>query len=81
MANKKKWKDLPPAVRIGTVIVGVAQLVFLAAAQRDISQRPSDQIRGSKGIWRVVTLLNFVGPASYFVFGRKKATSKIATAR
>ncbi len=70
--KKKSWKDMPPAARIGTVIVGVLQLAFLAAAQRDISRRPAEQIRGSKAVWRMVTLINFIGPGSYFAFGRKR---------
>jgi len=70
--KKKSWKDMPPAARFGTVIVGAAQLAFLAAAQRDISRRPADQIRGSKTLWRLATLVNFIGPGSYFAFGRKR---------
>jgi hypothetical protein len=70
--KKKSWKDMPPAARFGTVIVGAAQLAYLVAAQRDISRRPAEQIRGSKKFWRLVTLVNFIGPSSYFAFGRKR---------
>jgi hypothetical protein len=70
--KKKSWKDMPPAARFGTVIIGAAQLAFLAAAQRDISRRPAEQIRGSKKFWRLATLVNFIGPSSYFAFGRKR---------
>jgi hypothetical protein len=74
MATKKKkksWKEMPPLARFGTVLVGAVQLSLLVAAQRDISRRPAEQIRGSKAVWRMVTLINFVGPGSYFAFGRK----------
>lgn len=70
--KKKSWKDMPPAARFGTVIVGTAQLAFLVAAQRDLSRRPAEQIRGSKKFWRFATLVNFIGPGSYFAFGRRK---------
>ena len=70
--KKKSWKEMPPAARFGTVIVGAAQLAFLVAAQRDISRRPAEQIRGSKKFWRLATLVNFIGPGSYFAFGRKR---------
>ncbi|MDQ1596504.1 MAG: hypothetical protein QOH40_3060 [Arthrobacter pascens] len=70
--KKKSWKDMPPAARFGTVIVGAAQLAFLVAAQRDLSRRPAEQIRGSKKFWRLATLVNFIGPGSYFAFGRKR---------
>ena len=73
MARKKKsWKELPPAARFGTIVVGAAQLAFLTAAQRDISRRPAEQIRGSKTLWRFATLINFIGPGSYFAFGRRR---------
>ncbi|MDV8149583.1 PLDc N-terminal domain-containing protein [Arthrobacter sp. B10-11] len=80
--KKKSWKDLPPLARVGTVIVGAVQLSLLIAAQRDISKRPAEQIRGSKALWRMVTLINFVGPGSYFAFGRKNLPRRsAATAR
>ncbi|XAS68267.1 PLDc N-terminal domain-containing protein [Micrococcaceae bacterium Sec5.7] len=76
MAKKKKtWKELSPSARIGVVAVGVAQLAFLVAAQRDISRRTAEQIRGPKILWRLASLINFVGPGSYFIFGRKTSAA------
>ncbi len=69
--KKKSWKELSPMARFGTVAAAIVQLVLLIAAQRDISRRPAEQIRGSKAVWRAVTLINFIGPGSYFAFGRK----------
>ena len=69
--QKKSWKELPPMARVGTVAAATVQLALLIAAQRDISRRPAEQIRGSKALWRAVTLINFIGPGSYFAFGRK----------
>jgi len=70
--KNKSWKELPPAARIGTIVIGAAQLAFLTAAQRDLSRRPAEQIRGSKMFWRLATLINFIGPGCYFAFGRKR---------
>lgn len=69
--KKKSWKEMPPLARFGTLVAAAVQLSLLIAAQRDISRRPAEQIRGSKALWRAVTLINFVGPGSYFAFGRK----------
>jgi hypothetical protein len=69
--KKKSWKEMPPLARAGTLVAAIVQLSLLIAAQRDISRRPPEQIRGSKAMWRIVSLINFVGPGSYFVFGRK----------
>jgi hypothetical protein len=75
MAKKKTWKEMPPAARIGTVLIGIAQISLMLAAQRDISRRPAEQINGPKAAWRVAALLNFVGPMGYFIFGRKRTVA------
>ncbi|QCB98646.1 hypothetical protein E5206_18475 [Arthrobacter sp. PAMC25564] len=71
--KKKSWKELSPLARFGTIAAAVVQLSLLVAAQRDISRRPAEQIRGSKAMWRGITLINFIGPGSYFTFGVKGA--------
>jgi hypothetical protein len=70
-SRKKKWNELSPMARFGTVATGIVQLSLLVAAQTDITRRPAAQIRGSKAMWRLATLVNFIGPASYFTFGVK----------
>jgi hypothetical protein len=60
--KKKSWKEMPPLARAGTLVAAIVQLSLLIAAQRDISRRPAEQIRGSKAMWRIVSLINFVGP-------------------
>jgi Phospholipase_D-nuclease N-terminal len=34
--------------------------------------RPSEQVRGSKKLWAMAALVNFVGPLAYFAFGRRR---------
>jgi hypothetical protein len=67
---KKSWAELPPRVRTIIIAAGAVELALLAAAQIDITLRPSDRIRGSKLRWRLVSLLNVVGPILYFWRGR-----------
>ena len=71
-AQKKAWKDLSPTAKFGTISAALIQLSLLVAAQTDITRRPAAEIRGSKAMWRVATLVNFVGPGSYFTFGVKR---------
>jgi hypothetical protein len=71
-ARKKSWAELPPVAKFGTITAAGVQLSLLFAAQRDISRRPAEQIRGSKALWRVATLVNFIGPTSYFTFGVRR---------
>lgn len=70
--SKKTWGELSPARRAGVIAVGAAQLILLTMAQRDISKRPAELIRGPKAAWRLAALVNFVGPMGYFIFGRLK---------
>jgi hypothetical protein len=69
--RKKTWKELSPMARVGTIVVAAVQLTLLTAAQLDISRRPAREIRGGKALWRFATMVNFIGPASYFTFGVK----------
>jgi hypothetical protein len=70
--KKKTWKEMSPAARTGTILIGIAQVALMLAAQRDISRRPAELINGPKAAWRMGALINFVGPMGYFVFGRKR---------
>jgi hypothetical protein len=74
--KKKTWKEMPPAARVGTVLIGIAQMALMVAAQRDISRRPAELINGPKAAWRMAALINFIGPKGYFIFGRKRTTTR-----
>jgi drug/metabolite transporter (DMT)-like permease len=54
---------------------GVLRVALLAAALTDIYRRPVGEIRGSRWLWSVVALVNFmgIGTIAYFAFGRKHA--------
>jgi hypothetical protein len=68
--ERKRWQDLTPQQRAGTILMTVLQLALLAAAQIDISRRPEEQIRGTKSMWRMISFINYFGPIAYFLFGR-----------
>ncbi len=59
-----------PARRRGITVVAIVQVALLLAALRDIRRRPADEIRGPRLLWALVSFVNFVGPLSYFKFGR-----------
>lgn len=52
--------------------LGLIELVFRAAALRDIYLRTDEEIRGNKWVWVGAQAINTVGPLSYFMFGRRK---------
>jgi hypothetical protein len=74
--HRKTWAELSPPAKFGTIMAACVQLSLLVAAQRDISRRPAEEIRGSKALWRAVTLINFIGPGSYFTFGVRRVPSR-----
>ena len=65
------FRGLSAVKRAAVVAVTAWNLSLIVAAQRDLSRRTSDEIRGSKWIWRLVCLTNTVGPLVYFRWGRR----------
>lgn len=49
----------------------VAELAAKIATWVSLSRRSRGQVRGPKWAWRLGTLLNGIGPAAYWLFGRK----------
>ena len=72
MSKRKHWRELRPAQRVFLAGAGVAQAALLALALADLRRRPADQINGSKKFWTLAAFVNFIGPISYFVLGRKR---------
>ena len=70
--KRKRWAELTGAQRGGVIIMGSIQLLLLVAALWDIRQRPVAEINGSKKLWAAVVFINWIGPITYFLFGRKK---------
>jgi hypothetical protein len=69
--TQKSWAEASPGQRLLVVLGGIVQMGLLVAAQVDITRRPAAEIRGSKRMWRAVSLINFFGPIAYFVRGRR----------
>ena len=69
--EKKKWVDFSGTQKVATVLGGIVQLTLLVAALVDIQKRPPEEINGNKNMWRLLAFVNFIGPITYFLFGRK----------
>jgi hypothetical protein len=69
-----KFGELPLRRRLTPLTLLVVQLGPLVAAELDIKRRPASEVRGRKGWWRLICLINFLGPLSYFRWGRRSAT-------
>ncbi|MFC8039173.1 PLD nuclease N-terminal domain-containing protein [Paenarthrobacter sp. NPDC057355] len=77
MAGKKSWRDMSKGQRVSVVLSGALNLALLTAAQRSIGRTPDSQIRGKKAVWRAVSFINFFGPVSYFLFGRRRQSGLV----
>ncbi len=71
-AQRVRWGELPPAQRAAGVLIGLIQFSLLIAALVDLRRRPAEQIRGDKRIWMFVVFINWIGPISYFMVGRRR---------
>jgi hypothetical protein len=71
MIRKKRWKDLTRSQQVSVAVMGMIQLLLLAAALWDIRQRPAEKINGNKKLWTAAVFINFFGPIAYFLFGKK----------
>ena len=70
--SKLRWQDLSPKQQAGVVGAAAVELILLVAALVDLKRRPAEQVRGRKGVWALASFAGFVGPISYFAFGRKR---------
>ncbi|WP_119065563.1 PLDc N-terminal domain-containing protein [Rubrobacter indicoceani] len=66
------WNNLGPSEKMLVIALGLVQLGLLFAALADLYKRPADKVRGWKLPWAAASFINFVGPISYFAFGRKR---------
>ena len=55
----------------GLLLVVLGHVLVAAWTWRDIQQRPAQQIRGSKRLWRLLSAVNTLGSASYWLVGRR----------
>ncbi|WP_240638587.1 PLDc N-terminal domain-containing protein [Microbacterium sp. ABRD28] len=61
-----------PTVRVTLGLLGIVQAAFAFLAFWDLAHRDSRQVTGPKPVWIPVILVNWIGPAAYFLFGIKR---------
>jgi hypothetical protein len=69
---KKRWQDLSRGQRGAIIGFGVVQNSLLVAALVDIKRRPARKVRGDKRLWAAASFVSWIGPISYFTYGRKR---------
>ena len=66
MKKKINLKDIPMPVKISAGFFGSIALILMIFAQVDISKRKREEMVGPKLLWRVVALIEIIGPIIYF---------------
>ncbi|MBO0896871.1 MULTISPECIES: PLD nuclease N-terminal domain-containing protein [Arthrobacter] len=72
MATKKSLKDLTSRQKKLVGVSATVQFALAGLALADIWRRPASEVRGSRALWSAACAVNFIGPLSYFIFGRRK---------
>ena len=67
----RTWSDLSDRQRAAVLVATSVQVSLAVAAWADLAFRPAAGVNGSKARWAAVIAVNFVGPLSYFRWGRK----------
>ncbi|WP_127474422.1 PLDc N-terminal domain-containing protein [Microbacterium sulfonylureivorans] len=68
----KPKKELSPGQQAVFGVLGLVQAAFAFLAFWDLAHRDADEVRGPKPAWIPAILVNWIGPASYFLFGIKR---------
>ncbi|GAA4352061.1 PLD nuclease N-terminal domain-containing protein [Microbacterium rhizosphaerae] len=71
-SGAKKFSELSRGRQAGIAVGAVVQLALAVWAYVDLARRAPSEVRGRKGLWVPVILVNWIGPAAYFVFGRRR---------
>ena len=64
--------EVSPGRKAAFGLLGLVQLAFAFLAFWDLAHREADEVRGPKPIWIPAILVNWIGPASYFLFGIRR---------
>jgi len=65
-------KQVSPGGRVALGLLGIVQVTFAFLAFWDLALRNADEVKGPKPVWIPVILVNWLGPATYFLFGIKR---------
>ncbi len=68
--TKKPFSELGQRGKGAAIVTLAVSLVVIFTAERDLRRRPQAQVRGSKRLWRLVSL-NALGAAGDLRYGRR----------
>ena len=69
--QKKSWADFSALQKIGIIVMGTIQMGLLVAGLWDVAHRKPEEVRGDRRFWAGFMFVNWIGPITYFAYGRK----------
>ena len=69
--QKKSWAGLSAPQKIGIIVMGAIQVGLLVIGLWDVAHRKPEELRGDRRFWVGFMFVNWIGPLTYFVYGRK----------
>lgn len=66
----RRWSEMSDRQQTALLVAGSVQLSLAATAWADLATRPAALVNGRKSVWAAIIGVNFIGPISYFVWGR-----------
>lgn len=66
------WSDLDKSAQRWIIGVAAYEVLEKLVVWHFIYHTPKEQTRGPKWMWYALSLINFAGPMSYALFGRKR---------
>jgi hypothetical protein len=69
--HRKRWADLSGPQKAGIIIGGTLQIGLLVAGLWDVAHRKPEELRGNRRFWIGFMFVDWIGPLSYFAYGRK----------
>jgi hypothetical protein len=69
--TRTRWADLTPGQQTAILVLGSVQLSLAVTAWIDLARRPAARVNGRKPLWAAIIAINWIGPLSYFRWGRR----------
>jgi hypothetical protein len=69
--SPRRWSDLSTGQQRAIIAVGAITTIWQIAMLWDLSQRPAEQVRGSKRAWAFASFVRPVGQIAYYGWGRR----------
>jgi hypothetical protein len=67
----RAWSDLSGRQKTALLVAASIQVSLAATAWTDLTLRKAEEVNGSKTRWAAIIAVTFVGPLSYFRWGRR----------